>query len=64
MAIAERRSTVKRFLNIRGPSENACLATVACALLLLNIVAGLMVNRALPSEPRASTEKVFVLYGD
>jgi hypothetical protein len=64
MAIAERRSTVKRSLNIRAPSENALLATVACAFLLLHILVGVMVHRALPNEPRAPTEEIIVSRGD
>jgi hypothetical protein len=64
MAIAERRSTIKPSLKVLGPSENAVLAILAGALLLLNILVGVMVHRALPNEPRAQTEEVIVSHGD
>jgi len=60
MANDERRSPLKA----RGASGNTLLAMIACGLLLLNIVVGGMVHRALSSEAHAQTEEIIVSPGD
>jgi hypothetical protein len=64
MAIAERRSTVKPSLKVPGPIEDALLTLLVCVLLLLNILVGVMVHRALPNEPRAQSEEIIISHGD
>jgi len=64
MGFAENRSLVRGSSKSAGPSENARLATLACAVLLLNIVVGVTVHRALPHGSAAQTEEIMVSHGD
>jgi hypothetical protein len=61
MAIAERSSSN----SFRFPafSENLLLAIVALAFLVLHVLAGTLVQRALPGEP-ADQKEAIVSYGD
>jgi hypothetical protein len=56
MAIAERSSSSSFRLPAFG--ENVLLAIVAFAFLVLHILAGTLVQRALPSEPSEQREAI------
>jgi hypothetical protein len=53
MSIAERSSSTKRFSRVPAPTENVLLAVVALAFLILHVLAGTLVNRALPDDAPA-----------
>jgi hypothetical protein len=63
MSIADQSLPARRAFRIAAPGENALLAIVALSFLLLHILAGLMVQRALPGALPDQTETV-IPYGD
>ncbi len=50
MSIDERSSSTKRSFRVPAPSENVLLAVVAFAFLILHVLAGTLVHRALPDD--------------
>ena len=64
MALAERHPPSSRLSKSPGRSENALLGSLVCALLLFNVLVGVMVHRALPDEPDVQSAEVIVSHGD
>lgn len=63
MAIAEGHSSC-RSSKSGGRSERAFLGVLVCGLLLINILVGVMVHRALPDQPDVQSAEVIISQGD
>lgn len=64
MALAEGHSSSSRSSKNGGRSQKVFLGSLACALLLFNILVGVMVHRALPDEPDVQSAEMMVSHGD
>ena len=64
MTFTERTSFTKSSFQMPAPSENALLAIIAGAFLVLHVAAGIILQRSLPADSTATSHEAKASYYD